>query len=77
MGRKTIEINKAGGRFPRMIYGLQGISALFNVSKSTAQKMSRGIIKDACTKNGGVIIVNTRKALELFGCQHPEDFIEQ
>lgn len=76
MGRQKIGPQKVGGKYPRMLYGLPGIMELFNVCKATAYKYSKGVIKDACTKNGGILIVNTRKALELFGCPNPEDFIE-
>lgn len=75
MGRRRIENHLQGGKFPRVMYGLNGICVLFGVSKTTAFKMSKGILKDACTKQGGIMLINTRKALELFGCQHPEDLI--
>lgn len=77
MGRRKIEVSKVNGRFPRIMYGLVGIEKLFNVSKSTAFSLSRGILKDACTKNSGIMIIDTKKALELFGCSDPENFLEQ
>lgn len=76
MGRKKIEVNQTSGRFPRILYGLGGISRLFNVSSSTAMKLSKGVIKDACRKQGRVILIDTRKALELFGFPNPDDFLE-
>lgn len=76
MGRKKIETKLVNGKFPRMLYGLKGISLLFNVSSSTAVKLSKGIIKDACKKSGRLILVDTRKALELFGFPNPDDFLE-
>jgi len=63
-------------KFPSVVYGLQGIMDLFNISKSTAWRYRHGIIKDACTQNGNVIIVDTKKALTLFGVSHPEEIID-
>lgn len=52
---------------PALVYGLDGICKLFNVSRTTAWRMRHGIIKDACTQKGNNIIVNVKLALELFG----------
>ncbi|MBQ8482924.1 MAG: DUF3853 family protein [Bacteroidales bacterium] len=76
MARRKIEVNVTNGKFPRLLYGLKGVATLFNVSSSTALKMSKGVIKDACKRQGGIILVDTRKALELFGFENPDDFIE-
>lgn len=76
MGRKKIEVKIVDGKFPKIMYGLKGISTIFNVSSSTAFKMSNTTIKDACQKKGGIILVDTKKALELFGFPNPEDFIQ-
>lgn len=76
MGQKRIETVKLDGKLPRLVYGLKGISAIFNVSQSTALKMSKGVISGACSKRGRIILVDTRKALELFGVPNPDDFIK-
>ncbi len=76
MGQKKIEPVKLDGKLPRLVYGLKGISTIFNVSQSTALKMSKGVISGACSKRGRIILVDTRKALELFGVPNPDDFIK-
>lgn len=50
----------------RYVYGLKGIMDLFKVSNVTAQRYKRGIIKEAVSQNGRVIVVDADKALELF-----------
>ena len=75
MGKGKNEI-KPNGKYPKIMYGLKGISQLFNVSLGTAVKLSNTVIKDACKKNGRIILVDTRKALELFGFSNPDDFVE-
>ena len=74
--KKSNESIVVNGKFPVRLRGLNGICQLFGVSKSTAIKYSKGILKDAITRQGSVMLINTKKALELFGCQHPEDFIQ-
>ena len=54
-------------KFPAVVYGLDGIMDIFDVSKSTAFRYRHGIIEKACTQQGKVIIVDVAKALELFG----------
>lgn len=54
-------------KLPAVVYGLDGIMSLFNISKSTAWRYRHGIIKDACTQNGNVIVVDVKKAFKLFG----------
>lgn len=61
-------------KLPRVVYGLDGICEIFNVSKTTACHYHKNIIKDACTKKGKVIVVDVKKALELFGCTETENF---
>lgn len=55
------------GKFPAVVYGLDGIMDIFQVSKSTAFRYRHGIIEKACIQQGNVIIVDVAKALELFG----------
>jgi predicted site-specific integrase-resolvase len=47
-------------------YGLRGIRDEFNVSHATAQKYKDGILKDAVMQNGRKIILDEKKARELF-----------
>ncbi|WP_010661901.1 DUF3853 family protein [Marinilabilia salmonicolor] len=47
-------------------YGLGGIRDMFNVSHATAQKYKNGILKDAVIQNGRKIIIDVKKARELF-----------
>lgn len=50
----------------KYVYGLDGIMSLFDCSKSTAERLKKGKIKDACMQNCRQIIVDVEKALELF-----------
>ena len=61
--------------FPPVMYGLKGIMSLFKVSKSTAWRYRHTIVKDACTQNGNKIMINPRKALQLFGYENPDELI--
>lgn len=80
MGRKRNQVDYSGfvsdEKFPQVVYGLKGIMVLFHCSKSTAWRYRHTILFDACSQNGNKIIVDTRKALELFGSVHPERFVE-
>ncbi len=49
-------------------YGLKGIAKIFGCSLSKASEIkSSGIINEAIIQNGNIIIVETDKALKLFG----------
>ena len=61
-------------KFPPIMYGLQGIMDLFGVKKTTAWRYHKGIIADACTKRGRTILIDTRKALTLFGI-NPDELV--
>ena len=50
----------------RYVYGIKGIMKLFSVSNVTAQRYKRGIIKEAVSQNGRIIVVDAEKALQLF-----------
>jgi hypothetical protein len=73
--RPTKKVVTSYKKFPPVVYGLKGICAIFNISMGTALKYRHTIIKDTCTQNGRVIIVDTRKAFELFGCVEPVNFV--
>jgi hypothetical protein len=60
----TQEAVAAQGR--RFVYGIKGIMELFKVSNVTAQRYKRGIIKDAVSQRGRIIVVDAEKALQLF-----------
>lgn len=51
---------------PQYVRGLKGIRELFGVSHVMAQRYKDGIIKDAVSQQGRVIITDVAKALELF-----------
>jgi len=63
-------------KLPAVVYGLEGIMNLFNISKSTAWRYRHSIIKDACTQNGNVIVVDVKKALKLFGLENPDQLVK-
>ena len=79
MGRKKLDpmtdrvISRR--KFPPVLYGLAGIMELFDCSKATAFRYRHSVIRDACTQHGKKIIVDTRKALTLFGVEHPENLV--
>ena len=50
----------------RYVYGLKGIMKLFGVSNVTAQRYKRGLIREAVSQNGRIIVVDADKALQLF-----------
>lgn len=76
MSKKSITSISSYKKFPPIMYGLNGIMELFNISKSTAWRYRHGIIKDACTQNGNVIIVDVRRALQLFGHDCPDNLVK-
>jgi hypothetical protein len=52
----------------KYVHGLTGISRLFGCSKTTANRIKQsGIINDAITQLGNLIVVDAAKALELVG----------
>lgn len=63
-------------KLPPVVYGLEGIMSIFNISKSTAWRYRHSIIKDACTQNGNVIVVDVKKALGLFGLEDPDRLVK-
>jgi len=50
----------------RFVYGIKGIMQLFGVSNVTAQRYKRGIIREAVSQNGRIIVVDADRALQLF-----------
>ena len=50
----------------KYVYGLVGIQSLFGCSKSTAERLKNGKIKDAVTQNNRKIVVDAEKAMQLF-----------
>lgn len=49
-----------------LVYGLKGIEDLFGISESTAKRYKNTILKPAIRQYGRTIIVDKKKALELF-----------
>ena len=60
-------VKLTGKKFPRLMYGLDGIAEIFDCSRSTAMRYKNGFLKDAVTQRGNKIIVDTKRALECFG----------
>lgn len=50
----------------RFVYGIAGISRLFNVSKVTAQRYKASFLAPAVMQRGNKIITDVRKARLLF-----------
>ena len=50
----------------RYVYGIAGISSLFNVSYATAFKLKSGVLKPAILQQGRKILVDANMAIELF-----------
>lgn len=69
------ESHVRGRKFPPVMYGLRGICDIFDVSKATASRYANGILREAVTKNGNVIIIDTESALRCFGVRNPKTFI--
>ncbi len=48
-------------------YGLKGLARILGCSRSTASKIKKsGILDDAISQNGNIIVIDIQKALELF-----------
>lgn len=50
----------------RFVYGIKGIMQLFGVSNVTAQRYKRGLIREAVSQHGRIIVVDADLALQLF-----------
>ena len=53
----------------RFVYGLKGIQELFNVSKKLACQYKATFLKEAVSQRGRKIVVDKKKARELFDLQ--------
>ena len=62
-------------KLPPVLYGLEGIMRIFDVSKATASRYKNTILKDAVAQHGNVIVVDVAECLRLFGVAHPEHLI--
>lgn len=60
---KVSEPDKAPTKY---VYGIAGIRKLFGVSHVTAQRYKDGILRDAVSQRGRVIVTDVEKAMELF-----------
>jgi hypothetical protein len=67
-GEEIYEINEIPGyhQTKRYVYGLTGICQLFGVSHPTAQKYKDGILSDAVSQRGRIIVTDVDLAMELF-----------
>lgn len=50
----------------KLVYGYKGIKELFNCSHKKAYELKNGVLKDAISQQGRIIVVDVEKALELF-----------
>lgn len=80
-GRKKDVVRAAcphvkGEKFSPVMYGLRGIQDIFGVSKATASRYARGMLRDAVTKNGNVIVIDVESALRCFGVENPGAFMK-
>lgn len=64
-------------KLPPVLYGLEGIMRIFNVSRSTAMRYKNGFLKPAVVQKGKVIIIDTVKALESFGVLETGNFVDK
>lgn len=65
------------GKFPPVLYGLEGIMQMFKVSKATASRYKNTILKDAIAQNGRVIVINTKEALRIYGMCNSDGMVEK
>lgn len=62
--REVAPITKKSGK--RYVYGIRGISELFNVSIVTAQKYKNTFLAPAVSQRGRKVLTDVEKAWELF-----------
>lgn len=63
-----LELQRKSKADKRYEYGLKGIAKIFGCSVSQANRIKgSGIIDEAIIQNGNIIIIETEKALKLFG----------
>ena len=67
-GEQIHEITEIDGNYQakRYVYGLAGISKLFKVSLPTAQKYKNGLLGEAVSQRGRIIITDVDMAMDLF-----------
>ncbi|WP_395765384.1 DUF3853 family protein [Elizabethkingia anophelis] len=69
-----LELQNKKNAEKRYEYGLKGIAKIFGCSVSQANRIKRsGIINEAIIQNGNIIIIETEKALQLFGQKEKND----
>jgi len=73
--KRSAYVNLDHGSFPKLMYSLESIMELFHVSKTTAWRYKNGLLKEACTQRGKIIVVDVCKALELFGVSDAGRFV--
>ena len=63
-------------RLPATLYGLESVCMLFDVKKTTASKYVNSFLADAVSRGKGKkLVIDTRKALELYGIAFPERLV--
>lgn len=69
---------KVNGKFPKMMYGLNGICELLGCSLSKASAISRGTLAPACKRESKrYLVIDTKKAFELLGFEDIDRFVEE
>lgn len=64
--QESTPTNTPDAKPKRYVYGIAGIRELFGVSHVTAQRYKDGIIRDAVSQQGRVIVTDAEKAMQLF-----------
>ena len=63
-------------RLPATLYGLDGVCKLFDVKKTTASKYVNSFLAGAVSRGKGKkLVIDTKKALELYGVTFPERLV--
>lgn len=62
----ALQASRGGAALPHVVYGLDGLARLLDVSTSTAARIKKsGVLDDAITQIDRTIIIHTEKALAL------------
>lgn len=69
LAEKEAETNLPKKSGKRYVYGLRGISELFNVSIVTAQKYKNTFLAPAVSQRSRKIVTDAAKAMELFNAR--------
>ena len=68
--RDQIDTGETPASGKRYVFGIRGISSLFNVSLPTAQRYKDTFLKPAVIQRGRKIMVDADKAIELYNSRN-------